>query len=464
MKKLIIFIFLAFSLQVCSQGNSLIETPQVDKKVELISIVFRLAGNREYNSKDFKLYTDRIEQHFAPYKNHELIQFAKKMRSEKSISYDAPMSLAIFLDDNLNPLKEFTNNSLDRWNKDDAVEFVRLLKKFYADAECDVFFNNNQELYKETVNRFSFVYKDMDLGWYSKFYGNDPTEKFKIVLALGNGGNCYGPSFVDSDGNKEVYAIMGVWAVDNSEMPTFDVNSYLPILIHEFNHSFVNPLLKENKSIFRSDGEKIFEALKYEMKVQQAYGNWETVLNEALVRASVIKYYKDHNAEKSVIENLYKKEMNNGFLWIRELVAELEKYDTNRITYPTLESYMSKIAEAYKSYSEIVGQFDAKRPKVTSIDEFENGTINLSTNTKTITINFDRPLVGEGYSIFTGHKGKEAFPKIEDIKYSEGNKSIIMKVQLEADKEYQFVLTGKSFKTADGFALKAYEVNFKTIK
>lgn len=464
MKKFAILIFLALSLQAYSQEKTSIETPKVDKRVELISIVFRLAENREYNSKDFKLYTDRIEQHFAPYKNHELIQYAKKIHDEKSISYDAPMSLAVFLDDNLNPLKEFTDTSLDRWKKDDAVEFVRLLKKFYTDAKCDLFFSNNQELYKESADRFTSVYQNLDLSWYGKFYGNGPTEKFKIVIALGNGGSCYGPSFLDSDGNREVYAVMGVWAVDDSGMPTFAVNNYLAILIHEFNHSFVNPLLEKNKEIFRDNGEKIFKAMKSEMSAQQAYGNWETVLNEALVRASVIKYCKDHNTMQSNVDALLKTEMDNGFLWIKELVAELEKYDSNRTTYPTLESYMPKLAEAYNSYAEMVEQSDSKRPKVTSINEFENGVTNLSSSTKTITIHFDRPLVGNGYSIFLGQKGKDAFPKVEDIQYSEGNKSIVMKVQLEANREYQFVLTGKNFITADGFALKTYEVNFKTGK
>ena len=461
MKKIILAIFIAFTVQVSAQP--LIEKPIVDKRVEVISIVFRLAGNQEYSSTNVKLYTDRIEQHFAPHKNHELIQFAKKMRSEKSVSYDAPMSLAIFLDDNLNPRKEFAENSLERWSKDDAIEFVRLLKKFYTDAECGVFFDNNQELYEETTNRFVSVYSNMDLDWYSKFYGNEPTEKFKIIIAPSNGGSCYGPSFIDANENKEVYAVMGIWSVDSLGTPIFDANSYLPILIHEFSHSFVNPLLEKNKSIFKDNGEAIFEALKYEMSVQ-AYGKWETVLNEALVRASVIKYYKDHNADQTTIDGLYKMEIGNSFLWIKELVAELEKYDSNRITYPTLEDYIPQLAEAYNSYTEIVIQLNSKKPKVTTIDEFENGTTNLNPNVKTITINFDKALEGKRYSFLFGRKGREAFPKVNNIQYVKDNKAIQLEVELEEDKEYQFVLFGDYFKTPDGYPLKAYEVNFKTEK
>lgn len=464
MKKILLLIFVSFSLQGFSQGKPIIEQPKVDKRVELLSFTFRYAGNQEYSSDVFKSYVEKIEQHFEPYKNHELIHFAKKMREEKGISFDAPMSLAISLDENLNPLNPFTENSFGRWCKEDANEFVTLLKKYYNDSKCDVFFKNNQTLYQEIEDRFSPVYKNLDLNWFRDFYGKEASDKFIIAIGLGNGVNCYGPSYTSQDKKKEVYAIIGVWETDSLGKPQFNIDDYLPVIIHEFNHSFVNPLLEQNKAFFKTSGEQIFEALKYEMGVQQAYANWGTVLNEALVRASVIKYFKDHHAGQSYIDGMFNEELKNGFLWIKELVAELENYDTDRSTYPTLESYMPKLAEAYKAYAEKVVQFDAKRPMVESIKEFENGSTNVDATIKTITVLFDRPLSGKGYSIYTGEKGKQAFPKIHKIYYTDGNKSVIMEVEVEADKEYQFVLNGKNFNTPDGFPLKTYEVSFKTAR
>ena len=468
MRHIVFLIFFTFSILACNQGKPLsekplIEKPGVDKRIELVSIVFRLAGNDEYNSEVFKLYTDRINQHFSSYKDHELIQFARKMRNENGISYEAPMSLAIFLDEDMNLLGKIPDDPLNRWRKDNIIEFVRLLKKFYTDAKCDEFFNNNQELYKIVSDRFESVYKDLDLDWYSAFYGNKSNENFTISIALGNGAGSYGPSYIDSDGNKVVYAVLGVWEMDNSGLPVFKEFIYLNTLIHEFNHSFVNHLLEKNKEIFRDNGTEIFEALRYEMS-QQAYSGWEIVLNEALVRASVIKYFKDHGYKQSDIDTMLKTESNNGFIWIKELVAELEKYDADRATYPTLESYMPKLAEVYNNYAKIVRDFDAKRPNVVSIEEFENGDTNVAANIKTITINFDRKLSGNGYSIFLGKKGQPAYPKVNHVRFINENKSVVMEVQLDADKEYQFLLTGKSFKTSDGFALKTYEINFKTKK
>jgi hypothetical protein len=63
-----------------------------------------------------------------------------------------------------------------------------------------------------------------------------------------------------------------------------------------------------------------------------------------------------------------------------------------------------------------------------------------------------------------GSKGKFTFPKIDNINYMNDNKSVVMEVQLMPNQEYQFILTGKNFKTPEVIGLKTYEVNFKTAK
>jgi hypothetical protein len=149
---------------------------------------------------------------------------------------------------------------------------------------------------------------------------------------------------------------------------------------------------------------------------------------------------------------------------MKGLVDELKKYDIQRNLYPTLESYMPVLSNAYKIFAEKISQFDAQRPKFESITEFADNDTMVSPQVTTITVNFDRPLAGKGYSVNLGNKGKLAFPKIDNISYTNDNKSVVMVVQLMPDKEYQFVLTGKNFKTPEGIGLKTHEVNFKTKK
>ena len=462
MKRLVVLILIFLSTQVFAQKKQLIESPKVDKRIELLSIVFRLAGNIEYNATFFKKYTDKVENHFRDYKDHELIKFASSLRESKGISYDAVMSLAVVLDDNLNPISDFSNNLPDkRWTNIDANKFVKLLKAFYKDAECEKFFSENIDLFQEVSNRFNSIYNALDLNWFQSFYGNNAEENFIIILSPGCGGDNYGPSYTLPNTKKVVFAIMGIWKVDESGMPIYEKEEYLPTIIHEFNHSFINPLLTKNEKSFEKNGKEIYNAVEYEMS-QQAYGSWQIMLNEALVRASVIKYFMDHGSSETEIRMMLNNESNNGFIWIKGLVDQLIKYDNQRDIYPTLESYLPELLTAYQNFNEKISQFDSQRPKVKSIEEFTNNDKNVNPQLKTITINFDKPLAGKGYSINYGSKGQSAFPKLVNIYYSNENKSIILEVQLIPSKEYQFVLTGKNFKSEQGIPLKTYEVNFKT--
>ncbi len=352
MNRILIVILVALNFQACVQEKVLLEKPSIDKRTELLSIVFRLAEKPEYSSKEFKLYSDRIEQYFEKYKNHELIQFTKSIISESWVGYDQVMSMALHMDDNLKLLtdvKEIWQHT--GWKKEYAEKFVLLLQKFYKDTEFDKFFKDNADIYDEAVKRFSPVYEQMDLNWYRTFYGKESSETFLIIIGLGNYDANYGVNLDYTNGNRKVYAIMGYWRIDNTGMPEFRTNEYFPIILHEFNHSFAPQLTENSKDHpLRESGEKIFSVVKDEMTAQ-AYPLWEGMWNEAIVRAAVIKYMKDHNFKQLEIENEIKIQKAKGFFWIEELVDELESYDKQRDIYPTLDSYMPKLVEAYNIWA-----------------------------------------------------------------------------------------------------------------
>ena len=463
--KLFTTLFLSFfTLLALAQQNTVLEKPKVDERIEILSIVFRLADSEEYKSEQFKLYSDKIQAYYSPFKNHELIQFIKNLRRTNGVGYDAVMSMAIHLDNDLNPIVNFTGDIPDkRWGKENAYQFAKLLKQFYKDSNSKQFFESNQPLYAEVSKRFLPIYEHLELNWYTKFYGKQPDEKFVIVNGLGNGGGNYGPSITLPNGKREVYAIMGTWQTDSVGMADFTINDYFPTLLHEFNHSFVNYLLDKNPQPFRKSGAKIYKVLAKEMQ-NQAYGTWETMLNEALVRAAVIKYMKDHKFTKQEIEEETTEQLNRGFVWIEELVSELEKYDNQRDKYPTLESYMPNLINAYHAYAENINTYvkrlDEKRPRVISINEFKNGDQNVDASLKRIVINFDQPLLGRGRSI--NGIDKSTFPNFKNITYTADKKSIIIEWDLEANKNYEFILTGLAFKSPKGISMKNYKISFKT--
>ncbi|MGB1004267.1 MAG: DUF4932 domain-containing protein [Salibacteraceae bacterium] len=330
--------------------ETILKEPVIDKRVELLSIVFRLAGSHEYSQNLFPKYIESIENHFGHFKNHNLIQFVKNELRDEGIGFSSVMSMAIHITQppNIKPIiTPFPNKSLEQpWGEENSIKFLKLLNEFYRDANCQTFFNENEELYTTASNRFKKVYQNLDVEWYQNFYGTKPNGEFRIIIGLGNGGANYGPKIVENNGNEIVYAIMGTWSVDSLSKPTYEMNEYFPTLLHEFNHSFVNHLVEKHRSDFQKSGLIIFEIVKEEMN-KQAYGNWKTMYDEALVRSAVIKYMKDHNYDKKTIQNEINEQLNSSFLFTNELVMELERYAGDREKYTTFDSFMPEIANFF---------------------------------------------------------------------------------------------------------------------
>lgn len=66
---------------------------RIDPRVELMSIIFRLAGNPEYNQGRFTMYLKAIDERFGPHREHPLFPYVRNLRATRGVSYDAVMSI-----------------------------------------------------------------------------------------------------------------------------------------------------------------------------------------------------------------------------------------------------------------------------------------------------------------------------------------------------------------------------------
>jgi hypothetical protein len=371
-RNILIFSCLMLSISISGQtpakadisGTSYFPLPKVDRRIELLSIVFRMAGNMEYNDEIFKSYTSEIHKHFDKFSDHELIRFTREIRDKNWIGFDAVMKMAIYLDQPpaLNPIVPFTADIPDRrWGQENANKFLRLLQQFYTDAKCDDFFNAHKDLYRLSEERYKNVYGAIDLKWFTTYYGTEPKGSFNIIPGLGNGGGNYGVKAVLPDGKEAMYAIMQTSSIDSTNIPVYDVSFNLPTLIHEFNHSYINDIQKKYEKDLKTSGLKLYGVVGDAMR-GQAYTDWLSMLNEALIRASVVRYLIDHNSDITIAKKQLMSEYGRGFFWIKDLVDCLGVYEKNRDKYPTLESYMPLIISFYNGVAgKIDLMFDIKK-------------------------------------------------------------------------------------------------------
>lgn len=465
-----ILVLLSFIVTIQVSAQTLAAT--VDKRVEIMAIVSRLAEYDEYNQDIAKTYVAGIHAHFDAFKNDTLIKFANNIREELGIGFDAVMSMAV----NLKLTNKFTlqNNwkkDLDkRWTQDAAIQFTNLLNNFYTRSKAEVFFLQQAPYYKKITNTFQQVLAGFHLSWYNNYYGIKPKDRFSIVIGCGNAGGNYGPAITISGNVRHAYAIMGSWSFDKESNPVFKEEKYLPTLIHEFNHSFINPVLSQHKenSILKNSVQKILDTMRTEMQ-KQAYGDWETILNESMVRASVVRYFIDNNPGNSKIaEDEIMDQVNRGFLWTRKLVSLLGIYENNRTKYPTIVSFYPDIITFFQSVADSISwmktAYENNLPQVTVIEPFGNNAQNVDTSIKEMTISFSHTMTGKGYSINYGKLGEEFYPVKSVIGYTNNNRSVKIELALKPDTEYEMMLTGRAFKSMEGYPIKNYTIKFKTKK
>ena len=464
-------LYAAFSLIILGslgQAQNKIE-PYVDERVELMSSVFRLIDAEEYSDKSNALYVEDIEKHFGSFKNSDFFSKLKKERDEDGLGYDAVMSMAVNLKikNGTLSLLDPKRKSLDkRWKTEKLPMFLKGLNQFYKTSKFNQFYKDHQADYQQAGKAFSdSVLVKFNQEWYPKFYGKQPNEDFKVVIGYGNGGGNYGPRVSEDNKNDVVYAIVGG---GNFEGRTLSYTSgYAPTLIHEFNHSFVNYILetKDYKKQLEKAGKTILEAVKEPMAAQ-AYSNWETLINESLVRAAVIVYMKENNFSKDQIADEYKEQRKRRFLWIPELVELLEQYQANRKEYPSLESFYPNIVSFFQiialNVNKMVSNYEMKLPKVKSVSPDINGKNDVDSNLKEMIVHFDKTLKGTQMSINIGSLGREGVPIKNRPVYIDNNNALKMELEMKPNTEYEFILVGKKFESLDGYPLQDYVVRFKT--
>src|SRR5262249_15611689 len=219
---------------------------------------------------------------------HPAVQLAQKLRNSRGVSYDACMSLAVLLTDARQPALKVPLSpwpeSLDkRWNIESANEFVLATKQFVKDTGFENFVQQHQALYQTTEERLrELLQKEAHLEWFHDYFGELPQASFTVVPGLLNGGACYGPHARDSAGREELFSILGVWETDSQGLPAFPRN-VVATIVHEFNHSYANPIIDRHFKEMAAPGQKLFVPVAEQMR-SQAYGDASTMLRESLVR------------------------------------------------------------------------------------------------------------------------------------------------------------------------------------
>ncbi|MGN6105353.1 MAG: DUF4932 domain-containing protein [Kofleriaceae bacterium] len=312
---------------------------RVDRRIELLSIVHRLAGSPEYRRSPATAYVAAVDRAFAPFAKHPAVAATRELRARHSISFDAPMQLAVHLDDQLAVFGAGELAEIDsRWRGVDVEAYAAQLRAFAADSKLDAFLGAHRDDHRAVAAAVRpMIEAARPVAWFEGWFGARPDVRAIVAPALLAGPMNYGAR-ASRDWDTELYQVLGVDAADGTITPD---DATIELLVHEMAHSYVGPLLDRTDAFARA-GETIHPLVAREMDAQH-YVEWNTIVEESLVRALAVLYLREHRGAQ-VAANAARDDLRRGFLWINELAELLRRFQLDRTRNPTFEGYLPRIA------------------------------------------------------------------------------------------------------------------------
>jgi large-conductance mechanosensitive channel len=357
LKILVLFIFILL-LSKCNDEptNIIVDTRnpheiiniKVDPRMELLSIIQHYTSWAEkHHTKLEFAYKNEIDNYFKNYGQHPAVQ-KSEILTNSGFSYDAPATFVLYHSDlpEFKQIVPYSSYLIGRaGGESNLIDFANKIREFSDTTNFMEFFNSHKNYYFEIendINETIGVYNYIKL--LEDYYGESKRSYNIIPTQLFQSGG-YGPEITTSEG-KDIYNICGTQTVIFGKPNFGNQDNLLGIILHEFSHSFVNPITEKNTNEINKYS-KLMDPIKDKMQ-QMAYGNWLTCVNEHLVRANTIRFFVKLR-ENIIKENYLESEYQKGFIYIKKLDTLLDEYEKYRDVYTTYESFYPKIIELFKS-------------------------------------------------------------------------------------------------------------------
>ncbi|RZK93190.1 MAG: hypothetical protein EOO98_00395 [Pedobacter sp.] len=183
------------------------------------------------------------------------------------------------------------------------------------------------------------------------------------------------------------------------------------------------------------------------------YGNW--LYNGASNNFGVadLGYYMGY----AICKHYYQQAKDK-----KAVVKELIELDYSNDE--TIEKFLAKTGYFKEGFNKVesLKTYESKKPVVSSLSGITNGDKNVDATLTEMTIHFSKPMIKNRMSINLGEGGEANFPIKKSLGFAEDGKSIKFQLELKPKHTYNFVITGRGFRSTDGYPLAELPVSFTT--
>ena len=350
MKNTTLLILLLISLKSIGQESKLKIT--IDERIETLYSVAFFNDYFLINSHE-NLYKNTLKNKLNVLKNHKAVQLFDSLSTKYNFSYYRTVEW-ILQYSNFPELKK-TKNKADDYStvSEDKEylleEFKDELIKFNQDTLFQKYLKAIKPLNEKIISQVQNSKTINKLPSYIEDYYGKKLNSYNLILSplLHAGG--FNSEIINANGEKEVYALLG----PNGEIdfvPYFDKDFIeTDLILHEFGHSFVNPLMEKYENNVESLRSTYFTKELEKNGKDQGYSEWKYIFNELLLRATTIHIAKQKFGNKKA-EKLLDFEKSVGFELVEKIVEILKEYELNRHTYATFDEFYPILIERMKNH------------------------------------------------------------------------------------------------------------------
>ena len=238
---------------------------------------------------------------------------------------------------------EAARNCIDR--------FIAALNDFYRDADVETFFEKHRAVYDGVLDEVRKNLPPKDFAeTMESYYGEEKAGFMLIPSPLMYDGFGFGHQVETKEGMR-VLNVFGpkvrIETMTDSVFGFDDAEGIERVSVHEFGHSFVNPLvdLPENRKIVDSYVH-LFEPVRGAMS-RSGYRTWEVTVKELIVRLGEVRIALAMGDEERANRIRDYQINERKFIYLPILEESIRVYEQNRDRYPSLADYFPVLLDAF---------------------------------------------------------------------------------------------------------------------
>ncbi len=357
---LTLLVFLIFFMTISGHSQNEVVV-SFDERIELLTCIGILTPHGSSQQAQFVHPIRRSAlEYFESYKNHKAVQIADEILDHIFLDRFPGLALSFRSISDLTVSKFPQNIGLEIGNSKILEDFAKAVKDFYQDTHFEKFWEEHVNEYARVAERFNQEIAQISVRKpLEDYFGQSKPEfRFNIYVSfLTPAGFLFGSPELEE--HKVRYSVISPTPVP-PDSASYDQTSGKDLIggaIHEFGHSFVNPVTAKFQSEV-AKREWLFKTLNQDdVMTKLYYPTWGSCLNENIVRAATTRIYK------YVTRQTPKDKWEGGhtpFLLIPFIYEKLGDYEKNRSKFPTYESFFPEILsllDQLEPFEEIVLDF-----------------------------------------------------------------------------------------------------------